>query len=155
MCETFEPEITTSSLPVADITIQQYHDVETVDYQYPIKRPKEYEGDFMMPVRASDLNKARTILSNSKIVKFPIHEVLLGIPSVGLGATIGAFTSGTKLNTLLGSIMYLICPLITVGTFVAYVFIRRENMKNIADTANHAMEYIPNPEGLTEEKYEH
>lgn len=142
----FIPEETISSLPVADITIAQDKEVMTTNYQYPVKRPAEYQNEFMVLVKASNLQKVREVLLQAKSVKFPIHEVLLGISSISIGATLGALSAGIKLDTFLGKLMYVLCPLITVGSFVSYVFTRRDNLKSVKDFADEIEEYIVDPE---------
>lgn len=147
MDEEFIPKESTISLPIADITIKKNNEVVTTNYEYAVKRPKEYENDFMVEVKASYLRKARSILEPSTHKrKFPIHEVLLFFASTALGSSLGAIISGIEIDSILGILMYVICPIITVGTFVSYIFLRRNKILAIQDLADKVLEYIVDPD---------
>lgn len=152
MSEVFKPIETAGSLPVADISYSNTGvngtDQVTTNYQYDVKRPAEYQNDFIIEVKASQIRRIKEKIANVSESKYPIHEILLGVSSVSIGAFLSALISGVKLDSCLGIIMYLICPVIASGTGVAYFFTRYMNLTTIKDLASSIDENLIDPDDV-------
>lgn len=145
----FQPSV--QSLPAADIKAESVQTSEVFAIRtLAIRIPKEEQNDFIVEVRASQLLKARDKLEKVSKPKFPLYEVLLGISTTFLGAFMGGLASDLILSELKGIIFLVICPIIGVATFVAYVLQRRIDNIISADVANELLHELPDPNHTTE-----
>lgn len=143
--EEFDPIDINSQEPVANITSTSLNEVTTT-LEYEVKIPEEYLNDFMIKIYASDLRKARKILEEAKKSRFPIHEILLGISTTCLGCFLGALCSNIALTSVLGKVVYIIIPMAAVGSFIAYLFLRKNAIREANDIADKVLEYIVDPD---------
>lgn len=137
----------TTDMPAADtVIISSGNENATTDYQYIVRRPEEYENDFMVEVRASSLRKIRNIIVPAKNQKFSFHELFLSISFLCLGATISALSTGILLDSLEGRLLYILCPVISTGTLVSYIFIKKSNLQNLSNFATLVEENLVDPD---------
>lgn len=148
--EEFKPEISVKSLPAADVSMLSIDSTITSKYVYPVKRPVEYENDFLIQVKASEIRKIRKKLNEKDQCNFPFHEVLLGVSSITFGAFISALITGVELNFSIVSIVaYIVCPVITAGTFVAYYFNRKINNNSIEALVETILDLLVDPDNAS------
>lgn len=149
MDNTFEPIDTTTNCTVADVSIGNTNiDGATTTLTYPVKQPDEYVNDFMVSLRASEIRKVRKYCDDAKASKFPWSELFLAISTTCIGCFLGAFSSNVELNSLKGIIMYIASLVIATGSFVAYLFIRKEAISDVNDLADKVKEYIVDPDKI-------
>ncbi|OEH84281.1 hypothetical protein BHU72_10730 [Desulfuribacillus stibiiarsenatis] len=120
----FIPRETVSSLPVADVVLKSDNSVVTTSYQYEVKQPEEDKNDFIVEVKASKLKRVREKLELLTSDRFPLYELFLGISSTCLGAFLSALASDIQLTTRKGQFLFIFCPIVAMGTGVAYLFLR-------------------------------
>lgn len=143
----FEPIDTTTNSTVASVSISEGDEVTTTQ-TFEIRQPEEYKNEFYVNLRSSDIRKVRDICGNAKKSNFPFHELSLGISTTLLGGFLGALASGIELYSFLGIILYIICPVIGSSTFIAYLFLRGNSIRDINELVKDIEEYIPDPDKM-------
>lgn len=145
----FEPIDTTTNSTVASVSISDTDNEEVTTTQtYQIRQPEEYKNEFFVNLRSSDIRKVRNLCENAKISKYPYHELLLGISTTFLGGLLGGLASNIELTSLLGIILYIVSPVISTSSFVAYLFVRKNSIKDINELVEDIEEYIPDPDKM-------
>lgn len=127
---------------VEDIKLTNSDEITTTSYTYEVKQPKSYTKDFFVYMKASDIKRIRNILEKSTKSKFPIHELLLGISTTGLGFFLSLIFSNQEYNKWI----YIITVAISIGTFVAYLFLRERNIVEINEISKEILQYIEDPD---------
>lgn len=125
-----------------DIKLANTDEITTTSYTYEVKQPKSYSQDFFVYTKASDIKKIRNILKQSSKSKFPIHELLLGISTTGLGFFLSLIFSNQEYNKWI----YILTVAISIGTFVAYLFSRKTNIVELSDVSKEILQYLENPD---------
>jgi len=151
MLETFEPKRTTKSLTVAEVKLTNNKTGSTghtTTHTYPVVQPQEYNDEVMVNIKASDIRRVRNLCVEVKDYQFPWHELFLGIATILFGGLFGALATGVNLDSGLGIVFYIICPIIGTACFVSYVFIRGNQIKEIHELTRVIEEYIPDPDNL-------
>ena len=122
------------------------------NYKFPVRIPKQYTGDFMVEIRASDLRKVRKCCEKAKNNKFTVNELVLSITGITIGVVISAIVGKIPFNenSFASIFSYNICPLFSVGLIVFYFKSRKENMQNINDLVEKIEEYIIDPDNDTD-----
>jgi len=88
-------------IPTPDVKIETTEqDNITTTRQYPVVVPKAERDDFMIQVRASQINEIREVCDGIKDEKFPVSEIILFVTSALIGSTISAMFQTSKLLTL-------------------------------------------------------
>lgn len=141
--------------PVANISTSNTPNDLVSTYEYEVKIPDEYRNDFIIQIKASDLRKARKVLLQAKGNRFPLSELLLGLSTTAFGCLFGALCSGVQLDTPLGVVMYCIVPVIAIGAFVAYLFVRKNSINEANSIADQALEILIDPENCEGEQNEY
>jgi len=145
--EEFHPPIPNAdTIPVADVTEEGAPG--RVEYEaYPVRKPEEDLNDFRIQVRASTLARCRTKLAKISASVFPWHEICLGISTLAAGGYLGSLTSSTITSGSLQAIFFFnILPIIAVGTFIAYFFLRQSKIKEPSEVAVEVLAELPDPE---------
>lgn len=121
-------------------------------YQYEVRIPNQYKGDFMVEMRASELRKIRKFCNEAKKNNFSINEVLLSILGITIGVILTALMEKIPFNelTFASIFSYHICPIITAALAVLYYKNRKENTKNINELVEKIEEYIIDPDKDTD-----
>lgn len=135
---------------VNEVKLTNDDEITTTSYTYEVKQPKSYAKDFMICMKASDIKKIRDILNKATKSKFPIHELLLGISTTGLGFFLSIIFSEQEYNKWI----YIITVAISIGTFVAYLFLRERNVVEINEVSKEILQYIENPDDAIQVKKE-
>jgi len=133
-------------VPVVYIQVNQTQQGMTMTQTYPVRITEDDKNDFIVQIRASVLRRNRTKLTRLRNLKFSYGEVLLGTSTLLLGASLSGLASKVELNSILGIIFYLIFPLISIGTAVAYGFYRKYSLENVVDIAQDMLDELPDPE---------
>lgn len=133
-------------LPAADLAAPAAP--ANVEYEaYPVRKPEADLGDFKVQVRASILTRCRSKLAAVASPRFPWHEVWLGVSTLAAGGFLGALPADNiKGATRIGVLYYTILPIIAVGSFVAYLFLRRSALRDPAEAAGEVLNDLPDPE---------
>jgi hypothetical protein len=140
---------TVDSIPTADMQIMPSAHGFMMNQTYPVKQPERDKRDFIIPVRASVLDRCRCRLEEIRNPRFTWGELLLGIATSCAGAIAGALTTDIKLDSLKGIGFYVVLPMVAVGTFVAYLFCRTHSFGKAADIAREVLTEIPDPDKTT------
>ena len=140
----FNPTIKYISVPEADVQIKENKQDElTIQNSHPVKIPKNEQNDFRIAIFASDINEMRENL-NIKPEKFSWSEIMLAISTTCGGLSIGAFLSGTHIDSWQG-IISIILLLIFVSTGTAYFFIRKNDAVNLSVKMQQVLKKLPDP----------
>jgi hypothetical protein len=139
---------------IQNVSIENKKEESTLytSYQYEVRIPNQYKGEFMVEMRASDLRKVRKYCNEAKKSKFPINEILLAILGITVGVIITAFMDKIPFKelTFASIFSYNICPVITVAFSVLYYKNRKENIQNINELVEKIEEYIIDPDKDTD-----
>jgi len=139
------PPANASPLPAADITAAA--PAGNMEYEaYPVRKPEEDLNDFKVQVRASTLTRCRTKLTQVSAPRFPWHEVALGASTLAAGAFLGALPANIKAGSPQAVFFYTFLPIIAVGAFVAYLFLRRLTICEPASAAAEVLSELPDPD---------
>ena len=140
------PPANAAPLPAADVKAGPPTE-NLVEYEaYPVRKPEEDLNDFKVQVRASTLSRCRAKLAEVLTPRFPWHEVALGASTLAGGAFLGALPADIKAGTVQAVFFYTLLPMITVGAFVAYLFLRRSTVREPTHAASDALSELPDPD---------
>jgi len=143
------PRSTVDSIPAADMQIMPSAQGLVMNQTYPVKQPERDKRDFIIPVRASVLDRCRCRLEEVRNPRFTWGELFFGIATSCAGAIAGALTADIQLDSPKGIVFYVILPMFAVGTFVAYLFCRTNSFSKAADIAREVLAEIPDPDKTT------
>lgn len=132
--------------PAADVKAPQVGEGSQVTYTYPIRQPEEDFNDFQVGVRASLLKRCRERLRAVTKEPFPLPELLLGVSTLTIGATLSAVISGVSLNSWRGVLFFVTMPAVAVGSGVAYGMLRRFNQRAARQLAENILADLPDPD---------
>ena len=140
------PHPNVEAIPTADVRLP----MGPGDYRhaaYPVKRPEEELNEFIVECRATTLMRCREKLVAIRDSSFPWHEILLAIASLTIGTSLGALSSEISYtgNPILWKFLFMLLPVIGLGTGIAYAFLRYQNTKGTAATAREILEVLPDP----------
>jgi hypothetical protein len=139
------PPANATPLPAADVAAAA--PAGNVEYEaYPVRKPEEDLNDFKVQVRASTLSRCRAKLAQVSAPRFPWHEVALGASTLAAGAFLGALPADIKAGGLQAVFFYTLLPIIMVGAFVAYLFLRRLTIREPARAASDVLSELPDPD---------
>lgn len=139
------PPANATPLPAADVTAAA--PTGNVEYEaYPVRKPEEDLNDFKVQVRASTLTRCRAKLTQVSAPRFPWHEMALGASTLAAGAFLGALPADIKAGSSQAVFFYTLLPIIAVGAFVAYLFLRRLTIREPASTAAEVLSELPDPD---------
>lgn len=132
--------------PTPDVKVEtSEQDNITTTRLYSVVVPKAERDDFMIQVRASQLNEIRDTFDGIKDEKFPITEIILFITSALIGSTVSALFSDLKVTDLWGKINFIVFPIICAILGTIYLFKRKDKIKNLYDIAQQVLKKLPNP----------
>lgn len=145
MEEFHPPPANAAPLPVADVAAAT--PAGNVEYEaYPVRKPEVDLNDFKVQVRASTLTRCRDKLVKISVPRFPWHEVAVGASTLATGAFLGALPADIKAGSSQAVFYYTLLPIIAVGAFVAYWFLRRSTIQEPARVAADVLSELPDPE---------
>jgi hypothetical protein len=138
------PEPPVENIPVAEITTGPGR----IEYDaYPVKTPVQDIQDFKLKVRASTLTRCRTRLAPLARSRFPWHELFLAVSTLAGGAWLGALPSpDIKPGTFSSHFFYAFLPLVSVASFVAYIFLRKGGPVEAAAVVTQVLDELPDPD---------
>jgi hypothetical protein len=139
------PKPPIASIPAADVAAPLSTVGTIVHQSFSVKQPAEDSAEFIMHVRASSLRRARTKLAQLAHARFPWPELLLGLATLALGATLGAIPAKLEFGSPLGIFFYTAMPVLGCSGLVAYLFLRRSTLVDVHLIANEALSEIPDP----------
>lgn len=140
----FKPAV--NFFPTPDVKIETTEqDNITTTRQYPVIVPKAERDDFMIQVRASQINEVREVCNDIKNEKFPTSEIILFVTSALIGSIISALFSNLKITDIWGKINFILFPIICAVLGTIYFFKRKDNVKNLFDIAQQVLKKLPNP----------
>ena len=97
-------------------------------------------------IDACSIEKIKNECTSVKKTTFPIAELLLGLATLFLGAFLSAVMSQIEYKfAFLSILFYSICPVVGIGTFVAYFFCRKnegDNIKTFAEKIEDCLQNI-------------
>jgi uncharacterized protein YacL len=133
-------------IPTPDVKVEttEWNDITTTR-QYPVVVPKAERDDFMIQVRASQINEIREVCEGVRDEKFPVSEIILFVTSALIGSTISAFFSDLEITDTWGKINFIIFPIICAILGTNYYFKRKDNIKNLRDISQQVLKKLPNP----------
>ncbi|MCO4294312.1 hypothetical protein NF867_15730 [Solitalea sp. MAHUQ-68] len=132
--------------PTPDVKVEtSKEDNITTTRQYSVVVPKSERDDFMIQVRASQINEIRETCDGIKDEKFPIAEITLFVTSALIGSTISALFSELKITDNWGKINFIFFPIICAVLGTVYFFKRKDNIKNLHEIAQQVLKKLPNP----------
>lgn len=137
------------SLPVADTHAPGLEGSPFVTQQFPVRHPADYRNEFLVQVRASSLREARVRLEELSSQGLPWREAALGFSMLAAGAALSAWASGVRIDTAKGALFFVLMPVISSASFVAYMFLRkldgfdRNRLKDVVS-------YLPDPDDTSE-----
>ena len=134
------------SLPAADVTAPATTQENLLHVAYPVKKPEEEHAEFIIEVRASTLTRVRRKLTRLPAGRFPWPELLLGVSTAALGASLGAIPAGIDIKKPIGLFYFFALPVLCTGTGVAYFMLRRIPIVDGSKIANEILEDLPDPE---------
>lgn len=133
-------------IPTPDVKVETTEqDNITTTRQYPVVVPKAERDDFMIQVRASQINEIREVCDGVKDEKFPVSEIILFVTSALIGSTISAMFSDLKITDTWGKINFIVFPIICAILGTIYFFKRKDNIKNLYDISQQVLKKLPNP----------
>lgn len=137
-----------SATPVlaADVQFPPADAGSVVHQAYPLRQPEEELNEFLIKVRASILLRARRKLSTLLTVKFPWPEALLGLSTLCIGSTLGAVASDVPWNCSKAPFFYLLLPVVSIGSGVAYALLRHLTPQKASSIAQDILEELPDPD---------
>ena len=125
----FTPQNPNTFEPVANVTLTTDDSkVATSTIQKNVITPEEYMIQDFIEVPSASLRQLSEILNEAEGIKRPKSEILLGVSTCCIGGVLSALCSKIELNSTLGIIMYIVLPIIAVGTLVAYFLIEITNL---------------------------
>lgn len=140
----YEPAV--KYFPTPDVKVEtNEQDKITTTREYPVIVPKSERNDFMIQVRASQINEIREVCEVVKNEKFPTGEVILFVASALIGSTISALFSDLKITDVWGKVNFIFFPVCCAVLGTIYFFKRKENSKNLFDTVQQVLKKLPNP----------
>lgn len=132
--------------PTPDVKVETSEkDNITTTRQYPVVVPKSERDDFMIQVRASQINEIRETCEGIKDEKFPTSEIILFVTSALIGSTISALFSDLKITDTWGKINFILFPIVCAVLGTIYFFKRKDNIKNLFEIAQQVLKKLPNP----------
>lgn len=140
----FKPAV--KFFPTPDVKVEtSEQDNITTTRQYSVVVPKSERDDFMIQVRASQINDIREIFEGVKNEEFPTSEVILFITSALIGSIISAIFSDLKITDGWGKVNFIVFPIICAILGTIYLFLRKDSIKNLYDVAQQVLKKLPNP----------
>lgn len=140
----FKPAV--MHFPTPDVKIESYEqDNITTTRQYSVVVPKSERNDFMIQVRASQINEIRETCEGVNNGNFPISEVILFVTSALIGSTISALFSDLKITDTWGKINFIFFPIVCAILGTIYFFKRNESLKNLSEISQQVLKKLPNP----------
>lgn len=134
-----------AAAPAAVVTPQPAAD-SLIHQSFPVRQPEQDLEEFYVYVRASQLKQARAAADANKSQGIPWDEILLAISTTSCGAFLGALTATFEKGSKWPILFFNILPAITVGAFVAYLFMRASAKKATGHLAGKILETIPDPD---------
>ena len=132
--------------PTPDVKVETSdQDNITTTRQYPVVVPKSERDDFMIQVRASQINEIRETCEGIKDEKFPTSEIILFVTSALIGSTISALFSNLKITDNWGKINFILFPIVCAVLGTIYFFKRKDSIKNLFEIAQQVLKKLPNP----------
>lgn len=132
--------------PTPDVKVEtSEQDNITTTRQYSVVVPKSERDDFMIQVRASQINEIRETCEGIKDEKFPTSEIILFVTSALIGSTISALFSDLKITDTWGKINFILFPIVCAVLGTIYFFKRKDNIKNLFEIAQQVLKKLPNP----------
>jgi uncharacterized membrane protein len=101
------------------------------------------EDNTKVRVSAQLLGKIKKYLTNMAKEQFPFVDLLLFFPSLMLGGTLSAFASSISLIEFKGILFFIIFPIISIGLFVVYIFMKKDKIKMPAHDAQSLLDDYP------------
>jgi hypothetical protein len=133
--------------PTPDVKVETTEeDNLTTTREYSVVVPKSERDDFMIQIRASQINEIRETLNGVKDQKFPYAEVILFVASALIGSTVCAIFSDLKITDNWGKVNFILFPIICAILATVYIFKRKDNMKNLHEVAQQLLKKLPNPQ---------
>lgn len=91
-----------------------------------------------------NLDKIKTLCYKAEEIQFPLTELFLGIATLFAGATISAIISGINFEMGWKALLfYVVSPMISVGCYVAYYFLRKNENVTKKELAHYVLEHLP------------
>jgi uncharacterized protein YacL len=132
--------------PTPDVKVETTEqDNITTTRQYPVIVPKSERDDFMIQVRASQINEIRDTCDGIKDEKFPISEIILFVTSALIGSIISALFSDIKITDICGKINFILFPIVCAVLGTIYFFKRKDSIKSLFEIAQQILKKLPNP----------
>ena len=140
----FTPDNQNTFESVANITLVTEDSPKTIStITKSVITPKEYLTEEFIEVRSEALIQIYELLNDTEKSKWPTGEILLGISTCCIGGTISALCSSIALNTGLGIAMYILLPVMAVGTLVSYFFTRHNQLTDIHKVSKQIKKLLP------------
>ena len=134
-----------ASQKAADIHATDVGEKPQVSYSFPILKPGEDWNDFQILVRASVLRRTRARLTEHAKQRWPIPEILLGVATLAIGASLSAIVAEVTIGTNKGFWFFIAAPVVAVGTATAYGFLKHYNAKDNKQMAKETLDELPDP----------
>lgn len=117
-----------------------------------VKYPKEYLTESIIPVRSTDLGKARKKIKLIRDCSSLFTDCFLALSTTLFGLFLGVFFCGLENLTLGKLTAYFAMLLAAVICFFVYFHMRSKAKINADSLASQALEYLPCPEECEEQE---
>ncbi|MQQ99076.1 tetratricopeptide repeat protein [Glaciimonas soli] len=122
-----------------------------VTQKFQVRQVPDDAKEYYIRFRISTLKRCREQLGILENAGFPYGELCLAIASITLGAALGAWAGGVKLEAKFTSgFFYIALPCIAVGTFILYVFLRHSSVVDAKKIAKNVLGDLPLIDSHTE-----
>jgi len=143
------------TVPAADVTAPPVDAGSIVHQSYPLRQPEEEANEILVQVRGTTLRRVRKRLSTLASGGFPWPEALLGVATLSLGASFGAFGSsipwaildnGAAAANPRAILFYVVLPIVGVGALVGYFCLRHFTTRSASTVAQDLLDELPDPD---------
>ena len=138
------PEPNAQSMPTADISLVEDEKGVTQTESYPVIPKKNDSGDFVRPVKMSDLKRIDAEMISLKAGKIQWDELATAVAMLGFGASISALMSDVLIDSTLGVIFYVATPIVSFSAVMFVVMYKIMKKKTGLTAAEAIAEIVKN-----------
>ena len=134
--------------PAANITLTNNGQSILATQNTEVTVPKEYLDDTFVAIRKSDLDKARSLLSeaaNTASSAKPVGEIALALATTLLGVFLTSIFSSTPIDSPQGIFSYCLCPVFAVASFAVFLWRRHEASSKMDSLTERVLDHLVDP----------
>lgn len=116
----------------------------TTTRDFSVIIPKSEREEFIMEIRASQIEEIRQVCINAKETNIYL-EILLFVASSLIGSILCAAFSDMKVTDFWGKINFIFFPILCSILITTYFFLRKENIESLNNLKKQILNKLPNP----------